>query len=229
MIEHIAIPVYISGGLAAVAAIAGALGLGLVAISSNRRNIFYREPNSNYHRGGGKPKKPVAYRSGRGEGGKYAKKAKEAGGDDGYLLRGVKNWFGNNDPQKEVNAEPDYNDSYNDVEYDNYYANTDQQTVTEAPVQFVYYMTKDGTRRKKRSIQNDKESQEEMEAAEKWRQAKIKEERMMEVVRAQDSSGCGLKLVCELASLNNEQLTYDHLAMLDLVGPESSSEDEDFY
>ncbi|KAK4308965.1 hypothetical protein Pmani_019384 [Petrolisthes manimaculis] len=43
-------------------------------------------------------------------------------------------------------------------------------------------------------------------------------ERVMEGIRKQDVSGCGLRLVCELASRTHQDLAMEEWAILDLVG-----------
>ncbi|KAK7075135.1 hypothetical protein SK128_009533 [Halocaridina rubra] len=42
---------------------------------------------------------------------------------------------------------------------------------------------------------------------------------LLQVIRAEDVTGCGMKLVCELAGLREEALMEEELAILDLVGP----------
>ncbi|KAG7173306.1 putative DM4/DM12 family-like protein 29, partial [Homarus americanus] len=43
-------------------------------------------------------------------------------------------------------------------------------------------------------------------------------ENLMEVIRAEDVSGCGRRLVCELAANNQQSLTVEELSILNLVG-----------
>ncbi|XP_068227491.1 uncharacterized protein [Palaemon carinicauda] len=43
-------------------------------------------------------------------------------------------------------------------------------------------------------------------------------QKTMNLIRQQDFSGCGLKLVCELASMEGDQLTLEEMDILSLVG-----------
>ncbi|XP_064115258.1 uncharacterized protein LOC135221408 [Macrobrachium nipponense] len=43
-------------------------------------------------------------------------------------------------------------------------------------------------------------------------------ERTMNLIRQQDFSGCGLKLVCDLASMTDDQLASEEMSILSLVG-----------
>ncbi|XP_042214160.1 uncharacterized protein LOC121860840 [Homarus americanus] len=50
-------------------------------------------------------------------------------------------------------------------------------------------------------------------------QSKNNLEKTMEIIRSEDVSGCGLRLMCEVAGLRNQHLTMEEKAILDLVGP----------
>ncbi|XP_071531603.1 uncharacterized protein [Panulirus ornatus] len=44
-------------------------------------------------------------------------------------------------------------------------------------------------------------------------------ERTMELIRREDVTGCGMRLLCELARLRQDHITGEEQAILDLVGP----------
>ncbi|KAK7081587.1 hypothetical protein SK128_006589 [Halocaridina rubra] len=66
-----------------------------------------------------------------------------------------------------------------------------------------------GHRRKKRSPEQEAEAL----------------ENVLELIRQEDVSGCGLRLICQLGELPEEELTIEELSMLQLVGPPIQIED----
>ncbi|KAK7068905.1 hypothetical protein SK128_012584 [Halocaridina rubra] len=44
-------------------------------------------------------------------------------------------------------------------------------------------------------------------------------ERVLDLIRQQDITGCGMRLVCELAGIREEELNEEQQAILNLVGP----------
>ncbi|XP_071531596.1 uncharacterized protein [Panulirus ornatus] len=44
-------------------------------------------------------------------------------------------------------------------------------------------------------------------------------ENLMELIREEDVTGCGKRLVCELAAADDQRLTVEELSILNLVGP----------
>lgn len=54
-----------------------------------------------------------------------------------------------------------------------------------------------------------------MDDAEDWRM-----QNALELVRAEDVTGCGMRLVCELAGQEEEDLVQEELAILALLGPD---------
>ncbi|KAF2359413.1 hypothetical protein FHG87_009823 [Trinorchestia longiramus] len=199
-LEAMAISSLVSGGLAAVVAIAGALGLGLAAIASRSKMDQHSSTRS-------KPLKK--------NGGYRRQNMKQSGGIRKGFMNGVREWFGKGEPDQITGNRYEYDDD--SPEYSDYHeGNNIRRNGAVYPVN--YKIERHNSKRKKRFIAKTNHL-DDQQAAEEWNLAKMKQDQMMEVVRAQDASKCGLKLVCELASLNDEQLTYDHLAMLDLVGP----------
>ncbi|XP_064115256.1 keratin, type I cytoskeletal 17-like [Macrobrachium nipponense] len=49
--------------------------------------------------------------------------------------------------------------------------------------------------------------------------------RVLDLIRREDVAGCGLRLVCELASSEEEELTVEELSILNIVGPPARPEE----